>query len=205
MTKPKAAQSPFSILLPLNRMRRTAPASRPPTAATRSGYARALTPTPTSTRPADREAPKQAKTNAAVVLTGPAPSGMTCSFATALCWRGGSSGILNGDFVFREGANPLRRFSCASIAALSLSAGLTSAAVTIISGSNVSDPRGDTGTESSGDSWPKSIPTRSCAKAMLKFLRRRMPAAFASSDVAYGPPDSINSRALLMGGFAIER
>ena len=27
---------------------------------------------------------------------------LTCSFATALCWRGGSSGILNGDFVFRE-------------------------------------------------------------------------------------------------------
>src|SRR5262249_35324369 len=105
----------------------------------------------------------------------------------------------NGDFVFREGANPQRRFSCASIASLSLSAGLTCAAVTITSGSNVSDPCGDTRTEPSGDFWLKPIPTRSCAKAMLKFLRQRISAACASADVAYGPPDSIDLRALLMG------
>src|ERR1700694_714983 len=68
---------PLSISLPS-----TAPAKRRrrqgPTAATRSGSARALTPTPTSTRPArPRKAAEQTPTTQPLVLTGPSPSGMT--------------------------------------------------------------------------------------------------------------------------------
>jgi hypothetical protein len=61
-------------------MRRTAPPSRP-----YGRYAVGLRPSldPDAYFDApnqDQEAPKQAKANTAVVLTGPAPSGMTCMF-----------------------------------------------------------------------------------------------------------------------------
>ena len=88
--KPESQHKPFSISLP-----RTACAERRrrqgPAAATRSGSAQALTPTPTSTRPAGtRNLAKQAKTTQPLALTGPTPSGMTCGDARGLttCHRG---------------------------------------------------------------------------------------------------------------------
>jgi hypothetical protein len=77
-TQAESSTSNFDLPALLNSMRRTASASRP-----YGRYAVGLRP---SLDPAayfdalsqDQEAPKQAKANAAVVLTGPAPSGMTC-------------------------------------------------------------------------------------------------------------------------------
>ena len=68
----------FSISLSLNSMRRTASASRP-CGRYAVGLRPSLDPAAYFDAPSqDQEAPKQAKANAAVVLTGPAPSGMTC-------------------------------------------------------------------------------------------------------------------------------
>ena len=77
VTQAESSTSNFDLPA-LNSMRRTAPPSRP-----HGRYAVGLRPSldPDAYFDAtnqDQEAPKQAKANAALVLTGPAPSGMTC-------------------------------------------------------------------------------------------------------------------------------
>src|SRR6516165_7861762 len=77
LTQAESSTSLFDLPA-LNSMRRRAPSSRP-----YGRYAVGLRPSldPDAYFDApnqDQEAPNQAKTNAAVVLTGPTPSGMTC-------------------------------------------------------------------------------------------------------------------------------
>ena len=81
LPQPESRTSNFDLPA-LNSMRRTAPPSRP-----YGRYAVGLRPSLDSDAyfdapSQDQEAPKQAKTTAAVVLTGPAPSGMTCRSPT---------------------------------------------------------------------------------------------------------------------------
>ena len=97
-TNPKAAQA----LFPSPCSEQHAPngvAAKALRAATRSGSARALTPTPSSTRPArTRNLAEKTKTPQPLVLTGPSPSGMT---------YGNSSGHRDGGERCRDvGAEP---------------------------------------------------------------------------------------------------
>ena len=84
-------------------------AVKAPAAATRSGSAQALTPTPTSTRPArTRKLVERTKTTPPLVLTGPSPSGMTCGDAGCLtrCHR---AFVSNSCHFFRTHQKPLRK------------------------------------------------------------------------------------------------